>query len=352
MKKGFTLIELLAVIVVLGLLAVIIIPVAGKIIDNSKYKVAEQSVMGYVNAANAKATQNILNSNGLIVDEEKYIYQTEVDDDVLSGINVSGSVPTFVYLEYNPTTKVVVQGRFCMNDYSIRYERGITHRENYNYCGDVDLIAPTIEGILNGRVASLSLSDNKSGIASYCMNTIDDKFSCDWISTNLNNFDYTFAVPGTYYAFAKDNASNISNGIEFILPLSAFNYDATVSTYAATQAITTYAASVVTETSSMSHSREGCGHCYINGHYEGYLYCEQQGVAVDTSCGCASGWNEVSGHCEKKSYSCNSGDTRSGTTCTHNAGYTCNAGDILDNQTCYHYECTEGGTLNGTICER
>ncbi len=349
-KKGFTLIELLAVIIILGIIALVVGAVIGNIIEKVRKESFKQSVSGIIQAGENYIAKHLLETNGsLITYPVMFVCDGIECTNGTEKLEFQGPVPKsgtiIVQARKDIEAEYVSDGKYCVSGPKSNLQIGDT-------CADVDITNPTLRGVLEGRTLILSLNDNESGIDSYCVTTINDANECSWINTNTSNVEYDLPEAGTYYVYLQDKKGNISPHLEFTADISAFNYDATESTYAATQAITTYDASVVTETSSMSYSREGCGHCYINGHYEGYLYCEQQGVAVDTSCGCSSGWNEVSGHCERKSYSCNSGDTRSGTTCTHNAGYTCNAGDILDDQTCYHYECPEGGTLNGTICER
>lgn len=50
-KKGFTLAELLAVIVILGILALIVAPTIGNLIENAKKDVNKQSIYGILSAA-------------------------------------------------------------------------------------------------------------------------------------------------------------------------------------------------------------------------------------------------------------------------------------------------------------
>ncbi len=55
MKKGFTLIELLAVILILGVIALISVPVVSNIIESSEKGAVESSMMSYVDATEKKA---------------------------------------------------------------------------------------------------------------------------------------------------------------------------------------------------------------------------------------------------------------------------------------------------------
>lgn len=109
------------------------------------------------------------------------------------------------------------------------------------------------------------------------------------------------------------------------------NYAATVTTYTASSSQTSYEA----DKSEIEDS--SCCHCFINGNYEGYLYCNQEGVPI-SSCGC-SVFN----------YSCPNGGSESGGRC-YITTYSCNAGDTRNGTTCYHYSCPNGGRLSGTTC--
>ncbi|MBQ8234634.1 MAG: prepilin-type N-terminal cleavage/methylation domain-containing protein [Bacilli bacterium] len=80
MKKGFTLIELLAVIVILGLLALVVTPGIAKVIKNSKINTAEASLEGYV--------REVENAGALYMTETGLV-PTTLDDLVLDGKNLN-----------------------------------------------------------------------------------------------------------------------------------------------------------------------------------------------------------------------------------------------------------------------
>ena len=111
-KKGFTLIELLAVIVILGLLALIVTPGIAKVIRNSKMNTAKASLEGYV--------RELENASTLyLTDTGEYPYS--INQLELDGKNISKIENPIVEFGYGEIEKVVVEidGIYC------KYEKGI-----------------------------------------------------------------------------------------------------------------------------------------------------------------------------------------------------------------------------------
>ena len=62
------------------------------------------------------------------------------------------------------------------------------------------------------------MQDSTSLVQRWCVTTVDSSNTCKWttIQTALSPVvSYTATYNGTYYAFAKDTAGNISDGYQF-----------------------------------------------------------------------------------------------------------------------------------------
>ena len=67
-NKGFTLIELLAVIIVLGLIAIITVPKINDQVEQSKMNIAKDSAANYKKAINQYTLKEQMNKNNIILD--------------------------------------------------------------------------------------------------------------------------------------------------------------------------------------------------------------------------------------------------------------------------------------------
>jgi len=88
-KNGFTLVELLAVIIILGLLALLIVPKVNSIVKESKVKSYEVSINNLVKSLNSIAIDkkaNLISFNGCIIDFDN-------DNNTCTDLDYSGELP-------------------------------------------------------------------------------------------------------------------------------------------------------------------------------------------------------------------------------------------------------------------
>ena len=138
MKKGFTLIELLAVIVILAVIALIVTPVISNIINNAKKAAAVQSAREYISAANNVSALLMLDNKEFNIDSDNHIFESGNNEDILTKIEVSGKAPSYIYLDYNVTNKIVSTGKFCINGFSVDYINNNASISTNDYCNTLE----------------------------------------------------------------------------------------------------------------------------------------------------------------------------------------------------------------------
>ena len=113
MKKGFTLIELLAVILILGIIALIAIPQVTNVIEQASKGAAETSAKHYLDAVNNRIALNQLDTDSSNdITSDKNVTQLAG-----LGVELSGEGPTegTVYI----TNGVIDHADLTVNGYSI-----------------------------------------------------------------------------------------------------------------------------------------------------------------------------------------------------------------------------------------
>ena len=335
-KIGFTLIELLAVIVILAIIALIIVPIISNVIDASRKAAFRDSVNGIIDSTNGYVSAYVLNNKDDLKD-----YPVIFTCDGSSCTNGSytlefkGSVPKggrIIIQSGGVLSEYITDGTYCAYGYKWDMQVG-------NNCGEVDYTKPTITVTLTGKTVTITMTDDKSGIDKYCVTNTNTADECAWITpTNLSSETYEITAPGTWYFFAKDTNGNISDSVSVTVPESEFNYEATLTTYTASSSQSSYAATPH-QNCAEYHAAGWSGSCPSDCHSNCVNYNDGSGGWECNKWGCST------------SYSCPNGGSESGGRC-YTTSYSCNAGDRRDGTTCYHYDCPQGGTLQGTTCVR
>ena len=129
-KKGFTLIELLAVIVIIGLIALIATPIVLNIINDARKSAVKVSVYGYVEAIENEAALSQ-------IEEEEYQDKEDYTYDEIK-VDIKGKRPTAGF--YSLKDGKVVTGIFCIDGYTVNYTNNeVTIGEK---CNENDLKLP------------------------------------------------------------------------------------------------------------------------------------------------------------------------------------------------------------------
>ena len=210
MKKGFTLLELLAVIILLGVIAVIALPRVINVVDKTKKDAFKQTVVGVI-----KSAENYLADNILTNPDIKYPIEFTCNGEECSNgkdkLNFKGEVPI--------SGKIVIES--IKNIYAIDVSDGENclsgNKSNVikGPCNCEDKEAPTLSVLVENNIIKLSYSDNK-GVVSYCVTKEENV--CTWVDALEASTDVEVEESGTYYVYVKDATGNITsvNNVEVV----------------------------------------------------------------------------------------------------------------------------------------
>ena len=198
----------------------------------------------------------------------------------------------------------------------------------------MDIISPEVTVNLSGAEATLTLTDN-NGVIGYAVTT-STTTPTEWItitSTSSTVVTYTAEEPKTYYAHVLDVAGNTTY-TSFNVPQTAFSYEATATptSYAASQGESCSSCRITSVSNYGSCCANGCTTSSTDSNYH-YGTCSNGQSITNSICGYGVSVGQYKYYDCKTTYSCPSGGTLSGSTCTK----------IV-------YTCPNGGTLSGTTC--
>ena len=352
-KRGFTLVELLTVILVLSVLALILTPVISGLVESSRKNAFKNSVMGIIDSANNyMVSRKGIKYTGEITYPMVFTCDgSECKNEEDATLSFKGKTPTsgnIVIAEKSIIADHITYGKYCA--YGPKSDLIIE-----NNCDEIDIIKPIITGTLDGKIATLTMTDVGSGIDSYCATMNSNTSNCSWrVPIDPLNEEYEIPEAGTWYFFAKDKKGNISDPINFTTPAGLYQYLATVTTYDASPACS----------GGRTLSGENCT----------YYYSSNAGQCGTESCNCScNSWYCLdkgkchaydpsgNGQCinwDANWCNVNACTSQSCSTCAKSCTktennykyYACNDGDTAVETTCYHYECPRGGTLIGDTC--
>ena len=211
-KKGFTLVEVIASILILGIIALVVVPIVRKNLDEVRMKTYKETVNEIIRTGKIYASKNSL--PGKLEDPIVFICNGEACiNENGDKLNFKGEIPVSGYITIDGLNDVradyVFNGQFCAN--GIRGKLDVAKS-----CNEIDITIPKVVSITqNKRVFTIKLRDNESGIGAYCVTTTNNSDSCTWQDTNKTTVEETLTTSGTYYVFAKDKKDNISESKSF-----------------------------------------------------------------------------------------------------------------------------------------
>ncbi|MBR6113414.1 MAG: prepilin-type N-terminal cleavage/methylation domain-containing protein, partial [Bacilli bacterium] len=207
--KGFTLLELLAVIIILGIIALIATSTVGNIVEYSKKEAFKTSVKTIIKTGENYSSVAQLNSGNKLSYPVSFNCDGKACTNGDTKLEFTGKVPVSgsIVVEDAKTVKAsyISDGKYCVSGTKDDLSIGKT-------CGDIDTTKPTITGTLTRDLLKLTMHDGESGIDSYCVSSTVGTSTCKWNEVKGNYAEHELKKNGTYSVYAKDKKGNVSEG--------------------------------------------------------------------------------------------------------------------------------------------
>lgn len=220
MKKAFTLIELLSVIIILGIIALIAIPVTSRIIDEARMGAFKRSVENIEDAVGRKVAMDLLKGDN---SEKSYVYSDgkstsgDLDkafkgkrpDEAIIHVNSSGEIE---YAIYDKDLKVCVSKSYESSEYEV--SKNINDKNECLGMLTISLLMDYSIGEKSGiktfvsKIVSVSFVNNSEMIEgqpiTYDLSLDEDESVLGYLMPAANNmFDLYVYSPGKIYAPAN-----------------------------------------------------------------------------------------------------------------------------------------------------
>ena len=219
-KKGFTLIELLAVIIILGLIAVITIPKLNKQLDQSKKSLAEDSALKYKKSIDEYVLRQEMNKNKIAlegtynIDENGYLYNEETTHE----ISFSGTKPANGTLQY--INDELQSGCITINKYKVTFtngeisntEKGTCEFASNNNAKQAVISAKVDSYVKNALQANQSIAYDETYTVAEMSGVTTNQADSGWIQFKKENSTVTVIDYSLTYGDLTANYSSLTNG--------------------------------------------------------------------------------------------------------------------------------------------
>jgi len=214
-NKGFTLIELLAVIILIGLIAVITIPKITKQVEDSKKNIAKSSAYSYKKAVNEytlgqQMNKNIIELNGEYeITENGYLYNNNNTIEV----DFSGEKPKNGYLTY--INNELQSGCITINKYAVTFENGEVTDTKKGDCEKIlqEKISKKVDSYVKAALtANSSITGETVKTVSEMSSITTNPADSGWIHFNKVNDNVVVVDYSLTYGDLTANYSSLTNG--------------------------------------------------------------------------------------------------------------------------------------------